>query len=92
MAGGGKRGVASRCERGHAGNPRGRPRRERIISEMLDNMTSQVLQAARGCPKAAPMRVSYRAWAFSTRGDQAFRSMQTDCPSGPSGTMDSEAL
>lgn len=39
----GARDVAGRFKPGHSGNPGGRPRRERIIGEMLDRMTPEVL-------------------------------------------------
>ena len=40
----GARDVAGRLKPGHSGNPGGRPRRERVISEMLDRMTPAVLE------------------------------------------------
>ncbi len=42
----GGRDVAGRFMRGTSGNPGGRPRRERIIGEMLDEMTPNVLASA----------------------------------------------
>lgn len=40
----GARDVAGRFKPGHSGNPGGRPRRERVIGEMLDYMTPAVLE------------------------------------------------
>ena len=42
----GARDVAGRFRPGHSGNPGGRPRRERVISEMLDKMTPDILARA----------------------------------------------
>ena len=42
----GNRDVAGRFKPGHSGNPGGRPRRERVISGMLDHMTPDILMRA----------------------------------------------
>ena len=42
----GGRDVAGRFVRGTSGNPGGRPRRERIIGEMLDHMAPEILARA----------------------------------------------
>ena len=42
----GNRDVSGRFRPGHSGNPGGRPRRERVISGMLDHMTPDILMRA----------------------------------------------
>ncbi len=80
----GARDVAGRFRPGHSGNPGGRPRRERVISEMLDKMTPAVLER---CYQAAMTDSTADRKLILDRGAPIPRGGTTTMDLGPLGTL-----